>query len=72
MNELKHLGNHREPLPLATYVKLLLVVLALIWMAERDADIDALTDVVAVQSHIIGNMECAPPVEMVMPIGRES
>lgn len=71
MYDLKHYGNGNR-WPWATIVKVTLIVLAALWIVERDADIDALTDVVAVQSHIIGNMECAPPIEMVMPIGRES
>jgi hypothetical protein len=64
--------NDLEPTPISTHIKIVLIILCVLWIAQRDSDMDALADVVATQSHIIGNMECAPPIEMVMPIGRES
>jgi len=72
MNDLKNFGNRRR-IPWSSIIKGLLIVVALIWMGERDRqhviEKNALTDVVHTQAHIIDTMPCAD-LEMSIPIGR--
>lgn len=63
-----------EPVHWPTVIKLVVVLLVLVWMENRDrehiADNRALVEVVAVQQSVIDGMECGVGLEMIVPIDR--
>lgn len=75
MNDLKHLGSRRRPIPWASIIKVIVIVTVMIWMGERDRqhviEKNALADVVSTQAYIIDTMQCGgAEFQMSSPLGR--